>query len=282
MTQNSERTVVELELTNKCNFKCIFCPREPFSKNIHYFDLNAYDKIVERVLESGIGFLKLCGLGEPTLHPDFMDFLENSKGKIALTLTTNASTLHLFDIDYLLENIYEFVISLHSLKKDTFEKITGVNQFDRVKANIDYLLEKNRKYNRIIDFYTVVTSINKDEIHLFKEYENRVNHIISGCSNRAINGFADHVIDDGSNKKYNRFSYIDSFNPVCGYAKAYSVIDSKGNYLVCSNDIFRRHVVGNIFENTIEEIQKKIIGMFYNHQNVELCRYCDIYTKHNN
>ena len=60
------------ETTNYCNLKCSFCS-ERSSCRIWSFhiSLKDWDKILNKVKNEPIKNIKLTGLGEPFLHPEF-------------------------------------------------------------------------------------------------------------------------------------------------------------------------------------------------------------------
>lgn len=64
------RVAINLELTSKCNAKCVMCPREavlnPLSMNIE-----TLRQAVERLNPDDVFRVVLAGYGEPTTHPRF-------------------------------------------------------------------------------------------------------------------------------------------------------------------------------------------------------------------
>ena len=89
---------IQIEPTNNCNTHCIFCPREKIPVT-GYMEPKTFHTIVQRVKEFQEELPKplkiyLCGLGEPLLHPNIIDFIAYaSQHGIHSTITTNGFLL---------------------------------------------------------------------------------------------------------------------------------------------------------------------------------------------
>ena len=66
---------IDIELTNRCNATCDFCPREKTPKQ-GFMAWDVFEKSVERILALGNhGRVFFTGLGEPMLHPRFLEYV---------------------------------------------------------------------------------------------------------------------------------------------------------------------------------------------------------------
>jgi len=120
-------TSLFLELTNKCNFHCEFCPSDSQTRSHGYMDLSLVKKIFDEIsLKKLVSQVQLHLMGEPTLHPKLNDILAYAKKKnIKIALTTNGSTLVKKKVPKLLESISGNIIaSLMTPTKETY-KIRG-------------------------------------------------------------------------------------------------------------------------------------------------------------
>ncbi|MCH8863615.1 MAG: tetratricopeptide repeat protein [Proteobacteria bacterium] len=88
-------TSLFLELTNKCNFHCDFCPSDSQTRAIGFMDLEFAKKAIEEVAEKKLARrIALHLMGEPTLHPNLIEILKFAASKnIEIDLVTNGSTL---------------------------------------------------------------------------------------------------------------------------------------------------------------------------------------------
>ena len=116
-----------LELTNKCNFHCEFCPSDSQTRTHGYMELSLVKKIFDEISKKKIvPKVNLHLMGEPTLHPKLNDILAYAKSKnVKVALTTNGSTLVKKKVPQLLDSISgEIVASLMTPTKETY-KIRG-------------------------------------------------------------------------------------------------------------------------------------------------------------
>jgi Radical SAM superfamily len=84
---------VHLELTNICDFKCVFCPKSVMKREFGYMDTDLSKMIIDEIAENHISEkITFHVMGEPTLHPDFFDILSHASGRgVKVGLTTNGA-----------------------------------------------------------------------------------------------------------------------------------------------------------------------------------------------
>ena len=86
---------VHLELTNICDFNCVFCPKSVMKRQFGYMDTALSKMIIDEIAENHIAEkVTFHVMGEPTLHPDFFDILSHASGRrVNVGLTTNGGRL---------------------------------------------------------------------------------------------------------------------------------------------------------------------------------------------
>lgn len=156
---------LRLSLTDRCNLRCSYCmPAQPvFLPNKKLLTADEISTLSEVFVSLGVSKIRLTG-GEPLLRKDFQQIVEHiSRHDVSLHLTTNG--YYLDEHIEILGNYFSSVnISLDTLRKDQFSKITQQNAFERTLQNIDLCLDKglpvklnvvvirNVNHNEIIDF----------------------------------------------------------------------------------------------------------------------------------
>ncbi len=155
---------LRISLTDNCNLRCFYCmPEEDyaFMPNQRLMQKDEIVQLATLFVQNGVKKIRLTG-GEPLVRKDVADIIkELGKLGVNLTMTTNATRIHLF-IDELKEaGIYSLNISLDTLQREKFQLLTRRDQFDQVKSNIDLLLAHgfNLKINVV-----VVKGMNDNEI----------------------------------------------------------------------------------------------------------------------
>ncbi|MGE0568050.1 MAG: GTP 3',8-cyclase MoaA, partial [Bacteroidia bacterium] len=158
---------LRLSLTERCNLRCTYCMPEngiQLSPNDSLMNAEEIEAIVATFVDLGISKIRLTG-GEPLLRKDFADIATKlSRFNIELALTTNGILVDQYLQVFKDARIDKINISLDSLKKEKFVKITRRDYFDRILSNIDLLFKsgikpkinvvviKNENDDEIIDF----------------------------------------------------------------------------------------------------------------------------------
>jgi cyclic pyranopterin phosphate synthase len=128
---------LRLSITDRCNLKCLYCvPRDRIPKVLHR-DILRYEELLRIVrigASLGISKVRITG-GEPLVRRGVVEFLTEICAIEALkdvSLTTNGVLLE-SNLDRLREaGIRRINISLDTLNREKFFRITGVDRFDTV------------------------------------------------------------------------------------------------------------------------------------------------------
>ena len=138
-----------LELTNKCNFHCEFCPSDSQTRLHGYMEMSLVKKILDEISQKKIvPTINLHLMGEPTLHPKLNEILAYAKSKsIKVALTTNGSTLVKKRVPNLLDNISGTIVaSLMTPTKETYKTRGDVGlSWDRYIDNFQLLIQEHLK-----------------------------------------------------------------------------------------------------------------------------------------
>ncbi len=162
---------LRLSITDRCNFKCIYCFDDKYNKNKTDLSLNDIIKIVRASVNCGINKIRLTG-GEPLIREDIINICQNIKkinGVEELSITTNG-----YNLMNLLKPLKEsgldrINLSIDSLKSDVISKIAFANS--NLSVNYPQLIDsinkcgfKNLKINTVL-----LKGYNTDEIKDFVE-----------------------------------------------------------------------------------------------------------------
>jgi len=134
----------QIELTSKCNERCIHCyiPHEMKTDEI---EPNLFYSILEQCKEMKVLDLSLSG-GEPLLHKNFCEFLKKSKElDFSVTVLSNLTLLNDDIIAEMKANRLSGVqVSLYSMKPEIHDEITQIKgSFKKTKKAILKLIENN-------------------------------------------------------------------------------------------------------------------------------------------
>ena len=158
---------IRLSITDVCNFKCDYCLPDGYkidkSDNRTFITAEEIKRLAKALSQLGVSKIRLTG-GEPTIRKDFfeiLNILKENSGIKKTVITTNG---------YKLENLAEKLveskldginISIDSLNKDTFKKITGHDRLEEILRGIKKL--QSLGFNNIKINAVLLKNINSSE-----------------------------------------------------------------------------------------------------------------------
>ena len=165
-------TDLRVSVTDRCNFRCVYCRSANPEMHMPAKDLlewEEYERLVRLLVGLGIRKVRVTG-GEPMVRPGLEGFTAHLKalGVQDLSMTTNGYLLASRCNDLAAAGMNRINISLDSLNRERFERITRTKTFDQVIAGIDAAQASNLrpvKVNAVL-----VRGINDDEVEAFAEF----------------------------------------------------------------------------------------------------------------
>ncbi len=152
-----------LELTSACNLKCIMCGRDEVEFKKSYLDVNILSYI-KNVLESAEE-VALFGWGEPTVHPDFSEFLKRlSNYNVRKYFVTNGMLLDKFINDVINYKTDIIAISLDGATPDTNNSIRKHSDFNKIISNIKLLQGEKKELKLSYPYMNFVFTAMKSNI----------------------------------------------------------------------------------------------------------------------
>src|SRR5215204_6798051 len=73
--------IVQIESTNICNAKCVFCPRDEMHRRQGIMSLDLFRKIVDECVELGITHVRVHNYGEPFVDRKLVEKVRYAKQK---------------------------------------------------------------------------------------------------------------------------------------------------------------------------------------------------------
>ncbi len=146
---------LRLSLTDRCNLRCMYCmPSSDVTRDIHVRtervlpanEMLTYEELIRIVtvaVSLGMNKIRLTG-GEPLMRKGvmgFIDKLSRLEGLEQIRLTTNGVLLQEKAEQLYEKGVRHLNISLDTLQKDKFHKITGKDFFDKVWTGIQVAKE---------------------------------------------------------------------------------------------------------------------------------------------
>ena len=150
---------IRLSITDVCNFKCGYCLPNGYqidkSDNRKFLNINEIKRLAKGLSELGVCKIRLTG-GEPTVRKDFFEIvniLKNESGIKKVVMTTNGYHLDKKTKQIIESGLNGINISIDSLNRETFKKITGHDRLPEILSGIKNLQDlgfKNIKINAVL------------------------------------------------------------------------------------------------------------------------------------
>ncbi|MFF8276889.1 radical SAM/SPASM domain-containing protein [Streptomyces lateritius] len=147
-----------LELTNRCNLRCVHCYTEsdPHSGDRDVLTADDYEAVMNQAYDLGCRKLQLIG-GEPQLNPEFGRLLRHGvkRGFEFVEVFSNLTMLDEETITFSSENGVRFATSVYSDEPDTHDTVTTVRgSHRRTVENLRRLVQRGvRTRAAVIDVH---------------------------------------------------------------------------------------------------------------------------------
>src|ERR1700674_1375359 len=168
------RQIIDLRVsvTDRCNFRCVYCRSADPEKHVsagNLLEWEEYERLVRILVGMGIRKVRVTG-GEPLVRPGVEDFIARLKaiGVQDLSMTTNGYLLAERVDKLIAAGLHRINISLDSLNREKFERVTRTKTFDDVMAGIEAAHHSSLrpvKVNAVL-----VRGLNDDEVEAFAEF----------------------------------------------------------------------------------------------------------------
>jgi hypothetical protein len=140
--------IVQIEATNHCNAKCVFCPRDEMTRKLGIMDMPLFQKVVDECAALGIRNVRLHNYGESFIDRQLVAKIRYAKerGIADVGLISNGSLLTEPVARAVVEAGLDAInISVDAAGQETFERTRVGLKYDRVMTNIEGLVRVRRE-----------------------------------------------------------------------------------------------------------------------------------------
>jgi MoaA/NifB/PqqE/SkfB family radical SAM enzyme len=266
--------IVQIESTNLCNAKCVFCPRDEMHRQQGVMDMDLYRKVVDECAALGITHVRMHNYGEPFLDRRLVEKVRYAKtrGIAEVGMISNGSLITRDVAQGLIDAGLDAInISVDASGKDTFER-TRVNlDYDIVVDNIRTLVDLRREAGRtrpklILSFVRQEDSADERAfIETWRDVADKIH------------------VTDLHNWAGTLHTHSDVAYPCYRLWLTFTVLWD-GRVSLCCADFDGRHVLGDLRTSTIREIWNAPAYRAVRRQHLEsggpeICRSCDLPKK---
>jgi radical SAM protein with 4Fe4S-binding SPASM domain len=266
--------IVQIESTNLCNAKCVFCPRDEMDRRQGVMAMDLYRKIIDECAELGITHVRVHNYGEPFLDKQLVAKVRYAKerGIREVGMISNGSLITEDNARGMIEGGLDAInISNDAAGKETFERTRVHLKYDTVVDNVRMLARLRRELGRrrprlILSFVRQDNSA--DEEAFIREWSEIADKIhVTDLHNWAG------TLHDRSDVNYPCYRLWLTFTVLWD-----------GRVALCCADFDGRHILGDVREQTIAEVwnstaYRDVRRLHLESGGPEICRSCDLPKK---
>lgn len=271
---------IDLFAVDVCNLKCPMCPRQKYIPGKGYMDFSQVKKILDQAGDYGLCAFNFAGLGEPTMYPDLFKVIRyaKKKGIIDVNMHTNGTRLGTdFNRQLIESGLDRLIISLDSADKERYEKIRVGAKFEKVYAGVEDLIRQRNEHPK------TRLHIKANFIEMDEDDPTEKNKFISYWRTKLDRIGILRYLDckTGEERIFHKENYEQDDNFCCPELWRRLTILSDGTATLCTRDMKKIYVIGNIKEQTVSEIwtgEKMQYARNHHRQGrfkeLNLCRNC--------
>jgi len=270
----------QIELTSKCNERCVHC-YIPHEYKLHDIDEELYYSVLNQLKEMGTLGVTLSG-GEPMVHPKFKEFLKKAKDMdFYVHVLTNLTLLDDDIVRIMREgNTCGVQVSLYSMVAEHHDAITTIKgSFEKTKNAILKLIDNNIP----VQINCPVMKGNKDDVcevikwghqhkirvnvdySIMAEYDHQTSNLANRLSpeecRNVIKGIID--CDEDYREQINDIKSLESITnikdikdtsnePFCGVGINTACMVANGNVYPCPG--WQGYICGNLKNTSLKDI----------------------------
>jgi MoaA/NifB/PqqE/SkfB family radical SAM enzyme len=143
--------IVQIESTNICNAKCVFCPRDEMHRRQGVMSFDLFKKIVDECAELGITHVRVHNYGEPFIDRRLVEKVRYAKGKgiQEVGMISNGSLITEEVARSVIEAGLDAInISVDAGGREVFESTRIGLKYDKVIDNVERLVRLRAELGR--------------------------------------------------------------------------------------------------------------------------------------
>ncbi|MBI4969577.1 MAG: radical SAM protein [Rhodospirillales bacterium] len=286
--------ILDIELTNLCNFRCLMCPTGNRSQRREqgFMSEEIFARILEEIRGRNVG-LRFIRWGEPLMHPKLLAFLRLAKSDgHLLHINTNGSHLTESMADQLLAvPIDSLKFSVQGVERDGYRNMRNIDFFDTLLEKAAMIYAKRGAATA--PFLQISTTITYESEAMQQAFLERVKPIcdavnIGATSFDALDLKAVRLTPSEFEmlKKLIHDESVTKVHPECPEVFDKLSVNWDGTVSACCMDSDKLMTVGDLATESLQAIWRGEILDHHRrlladmrHDELPLCRHC--YDTHN-
>jgi len=242
-----------IELTNYCNLACTYCSSPLKLRPQGFMQPATFNRMLQQITETRIGWVSIVGNGEPTLHRHFPEWIRQiARATKFVELTTNLQRAD----ERLLRSIVEAPVNLvhvsvDGASKEEYERMRVGGHFERLLRNLRALkrLKEQTQSPALVDVRVLLLPAQREHEARILEFWRDFADVVS--KQYVVN------FDHGSQ------GYDSTYKPNARCTLPFKILDVNwdGNVPMCT---YSRMQTGNPQGLTLGNINQQTIAQMWN------------------
>ncbi len=266
---------IQIETSIVCNSNCVFCPHKEMDRGPDYMEERIWKKIIDESRNKHVVYRPFM-INEPFVDlriPEVLRYIRKDN-TAKVEFNSNGNFHPRFDIAAALDAGIDWMrFSIDGFTEETFKKSGRGGQFNKIVSNVlAFIEERNRqKSNCHIEVRMIDLDITRNEQEQFVAF------------------WKQHADDATITPLYDWpwSGQTDCFRAPCPKIKNEMFFMVDGRAVLCCWDAFARGVIGDVNNNTVEEIWLGNPNQQYRsmldkgeRDKIHLCSRCHAYKKY--
>ncbi|MCB1058467.1 MAG: SPASM domain-containing protein [Acidobacteria bacterium] len=248
---------IRIENTNRCGYKCFFCPRDLHTRDQGFMSLDDLALVLDRVGEHR-GRVDLHGFGEPLLDRQLADKValvrERWPASEPRIYSTLGARMKPGELEQLVVNgLRQVEVSFYGFDAETYRQVHAVNGFEMAKSNLEELCRLQAAYPGRFEVVVRAFPTHPDveapgdpaEVAAFRAWLEDLG--IETVRERALHNY-------GNGRTYNPVDTAIPCSVTWGYRRRILQVTWDLHVIPCCFDFNAEVRFGNLRNQTLEEI----------------------------
>lgn len=238
---------VAMEISSYCGANCVCCPHEKFPLKNRNMDFSLFRKCVDDAVQHGAISLDICLMGDALLDPGIEMKLNYCREKYPDLKIYCSSTAQMAQPEFVAKYIDSIQISMYGTTKEVYEQVhRGSLKFERTMENIEGILSLSKEKRPYITMVFLILPENRHQMEEWKaKWEPRADEILIWRPHNWAGRYATGRPSQEDLKRA-RSCARPWGGDLCIWVN--------GDVTVCCFSEDQRLVIGNMYEQTLEEI----------------------------
>jgi len=266
--------IVQIESTNLCNAKCVFCPRDEMHRRQGVMEMDLYKKIVDECVALGITHVRVHNYGEPFLDRQLVEKVRYAKerGIAEVGMISNGSLIFEDIAQGMIDAGLDAInISVDASGKEVFESTRLNLDYDVVIRNIETLVRLRKASGRVRP-KLILSFVRQDNSSDEREFIAHWSRIADKVHITDLHNWAG-TLNATSDVNYPCYRMWQTFTVLWD-----------GRVSLCCADFDGRHILGDLRLSSIAEVWNGPAYLAARKLHLEsggpeICRSCDLPKK---